>query len=401
MNQPKVILQPRKARPFFGRHPWVLDSAIDRMEGEPDDGDVVDLYTHEGEFIARGLYNGASRIRVRLYSWQQDEALDESFWRRRIETALRLRQMLGYRQPEGAERLVFSEADGLSGLIVDRYRDHLAVEFTALGMLRRQELLLRLLGELVRPRGIVLRSERGAARGEGATPSQGPCWGQPPEGPIFITEHGIRYGVDICEGQKTGFFLDQRENRLAAAHYMCGRRVLDVCCYSGAFALTCALRGNAREVLAIDTSARAIALARANAELNGVANVRFEIANAFAYLPELAAAGERFDALILDPPKFAQRRESLETALRAYYQLNRMAVDLLQPDGVLVTCSCSGYVSREDFLHVLAEVAQRSSRNIQVLEQRGAAPDHPTSASCLESEYLKCFICRIEGRTCR
>lgn len=396
MTAPKVILQPRKARPFFGRHPWVLESAIDRIEGAPPDGDEVDLYTAEGQFVARGLYNSASRIRVRLYTWQAGEELDEAFWRRRLERALRLRQMLGYSDAEGAVRLVFSEADGLSGFIVDRYRDYLAIEFTALGMMRRQELLLGLLAELVRPRGMVARSERGAARGEGAAPPQGPCWGQPPDGPVFITEHGIRYGVDICEGQKTGFFLDQRENRLAAARYMRDRRVLDVCCYSGAFALTCALRGGAREVLALDTSARAIALARANAELNGVANVHFETADAFARLPELAAQGERLGAVILDPPKFAQRRESLDAALRAYYQLNRMAVDLLEPDGVLVTCSCSGYVTREDLLHVLAEVAQRSGRAIQVLEQRGAAPDHPTSASCLESEYLKCFICRVE-----
>jgi 23S rRNA (cytosine1962-C5)-methyltransferase len=304
--------------------------------------------------------------------------------------------MLGYRDPQGAERLIFSEADGLSGLIVDRYADYLAIEFTALGIIRRQELFLRLLEELLHPRGMVLRSERGAARGEGAHPPHGPCWGHPPEGPVFISEHGIRYGVDICEGQKTGFFLDQRENRLAAARYMRGRRVLDVCCYSGAFALACSLKGHAREVLGIDTSARAIALAQANAELNGVANVHFETADAFSRLPELAADGQRFGAVILDPPKFAQRRESLDAALRAYYQLNRMAVDVLQPDGVLVTCSCSGHVTREDLLHILAEAAQRSGRPIQVLEQRGAAPDHPTSASCLESEYLKCFICRVE-----
>jgi 23S rRNA (cytosine1962-C5)-methyltransferase len=396
MSVAKVILQPRKARPFFGRHPWVLDSAIGQIEGEPRDGDEVELFTAEGQFVARGLFSSASRIRVRLYTWQADQPLDETFWRQRLESAVRLRKILGYLQPGGAERLVFSEADGLSGLIVDRYRDYLAIEFTSLGMALRQELLVGLLAELLRPRGMVLRRERGTARGEGAMPPQGPCWGQPPDGPVFITEHGVRYGVDVCEGQKTGFFLDQRENRLAAARYMHGRRLLDVCCYSGAFALVCALRGEAREVLAIDTSARAIALARANAELNGVANVRFETADAFSYLPQLAAEGQRFDAVILDPPKFAQRRESLEAALRAYYQLNRMAVDLLAPDGVLVTCSCSGYVSREDFLHVLAEVAQRSGRTIQVLEQRGAAPDHPTSASCLESEYLKCFICRVE-----
>jgi 23S rRNA (cytosine1962-C5)-methyltransferase len=212
---------------------------------------------------------------------------------------------------------------------------------------------------------------------------------------VFVHEHGLRFGVDLAEGQKTGYYLDQRENRQAAARHARGRRVLDMFCYSGGFAVACAVSGGARSVLAVDSSAKAAALAKANADLNGAATVSVETADAFEKLDSLAAAGERFDMVILDPPKFARSRASLDDALRAYHRINRVAVSLLEPGGILVTCSCSGSVSREDFLEMLSGVAQRSGRPIQLLEIRGAAPDHPVSASCLEGEYLKCIIARV------
>ena len=390
----RVILKPRKARPFHGRHPWVLDSAIDRVEGAPADGDVVELISDRKQWVARGVINGQSRIRVRLYTWQEQEALDDAFWRRRLESAIRWRERLFPDQQAAAVRLVSSEADGLSGLVVDRYADYLVVQVTALAIARRLDRLVPMLAELVRPRGILLRSDREMARLEKlATPDEW-AWGQAPEGPVFIGEHGVRYGLDLAGGQKTGFFIDQRDNRLAAAGYFRGRRVLDLFCYTGGFAL-CAAAHGAGETLGIDSSAKAIALAKANAELNGLAKVRFEAADGFKSLEALAADGRRFGAVVLDPPKFARNRQGVAEALRAYHHLNRQAVGLLEPDGILTTCSCSGHVSREDFLHMLAEVAQRSGRDIQVLEQRGAAADHPTSVSCLESEYLKCFICRV------
>ncbi len=219
--------------------------------------------------------------------------------------------------------------------------------------------------------------------------------GATPDGPVFIHEHGIRYGVDLREGQKTGFYLDQRENRRIAAQYFRGRRVLDLFCYSAAFGLCAAKLGGAREVLAVDGSQKAIALARANAALNGVNNMHFQVGDGFETLDALRASGERFGAIVLDPPKFARSRSAVDDALMAYHRLNRSAAELFEPGGILVTCSCSGHVTREDFLHMLAGVAQRSGRDIQILEQRGAAADHPVSASCLESEYLKCFICRV------
>jgi len=391
-----VILKPKRARPFFGRHPWVLDSAGQRVEGSPADGDVVDLATHDGTFVARGLWNAASRLRVRLYAFDPAVRLDDALWRSRLEAAVALRRSLGLDEPAGAARLVNSEGDDLSGLIVDRYGDYLAVQVTALAMGRRLEALADMLVAIVAPRGILLRgAERGLSQLEGLQLPDRVLRGAAPTGPIFVTEHGLKFGVDLAAGQKTGYYLDQRDNRHAAARYARGRRVLDMFCYSGGFAVAAAVAGAARSVLAVDSSAKAAALARANADLNGAANVTVEAADAFEKLDALRAAGERFGMVVLDPPKFARSRAALDDALRAYHRINRVAVDLLEPGGILVTCSCSGSVSREVFLEMLGGVAQRSGRGLQILEARGAAPDHPVSASCLEGEYLKCVIARV------
>jgi 23S rRNA (cytosine1962-C5)-methyltransferase len=335
-------------------------------------------------------------LRVRLYAFGAAVPLDDALWRSRLATAVALRKSLGFDDPAGGCRLVNSEGDDLSGLIVDRYGDYLAVQVTALAMERRLDTIGDALESLVAPRGILLRgAERGLSKLEGLHLPDRVLRGTEPTGPVFVVEHGLRFGVDLAEGQKTGFYLDQRENRRAAAQYARGRRVLDMFSYSGGFALACAVAGRAASVLAVDTSAKATALIEANAALNGVANVTAETADAFEKLDSLAAAGETFGMVVLDPPKFARSRASLDDALRAYHRINRVACDLLEPGGILVTCSCSGSVSREDFLQMLAGVAQRAGRTLQLLEVRGAAADHPVSASCLEGEYLKCVIARV------
>ncbi|MGI9176635.1 MAG: class I SAM-dependent rRNA methyltransferase [Pirellulales bacterium] len=391
-----VVLKPKRARPFFGRHPWVLDSAVLRVDGHPADGDVVDLATHDGNFVARGLWNSQSRLRVRLYAFDPAVKLDASLWRTRIAAAVALRTALGLDDPAGAARLVNSEGDDLSGLIVDRYGDHLAVQVTALAMANRLDTICDALEAVVSPKGILLRgAERGLAKLEGLALVDRLVRGTAPSGPIFVHEHGLKFGVDLAEGQKTGYYLDQRDNRHAAAAYARGRRVLDMFCYSGGFAVACAVTGKAQSVLAIDSSGKAAALARGNADLNAATTITVEAVDAFEKLDALAAAGERFGMVILDPPKFARSRASVDDALRAYHRINRVAVGLLEPGGILVTCSCSGSVSREDFLQMLAGVAQRAARPIQILECRGAAADHPVSVSCLEGEYLKCVIARV------
>lgn len=392
---PQIILKPHKSGTFAGRHPWVLAKSILPPAQPPKDGEVVDLVLPQGQWIARGIYNGRSHLCVRLYTWNREQPLDDAFWRRRLETALELRRTIGYDDPQGAARLVFSEADGLSGLIVDRYAGHLVVQLTALAMAVRQESIVGLLAELATPQGITVRTDRKIAVAEGMAPHDGPVWGEPLPGSLDLREHGLAYRVDLGEGQKTGYYLDQRQNRLAAAGYLRGRRVLDVCCYVGGFSLAAARLGQAREVLGIDGSHRAIEQARLNAQQNGLDNVRFEVADAFDKLDSLRAAGERFGGVILDPPRFAGSRLSIDHALRAYHRLNRLGVELLEPGGILVTCSCSGRVTREDFRRMLHGVAQKTRRDLQILEQRGASPDHPVHVSCPETEYLKCFICRV------
>ncbi len=391
----QVILRSGKAKPFFGRHPWVLASAIERLEGQPADGQVVELRTQTGHFVARGIWNSKSRIRVRLYTWRQEEDLDEAFWQRRLEEAIRLRSLLGYDDPGGAVRLVYSEADGLSGLIVDRYAQYLVVQVTAAAMASRLQLLVDWLVQQIQPKGILLRTDPATLRAEGLHLEDKLLWGQAPQEPVEICENGLRYLVDLVQGQKTGFYLDQRENRRAIARYCQGRRVLDMFCYTGGFALAAAQAG-AESVLGIDDSQKAVQLAQANAQLNRLTNVRFEQGDCFHSMERLLSENQRFGCVVLDPPRFARSRRTLKRALQAYHWLNRLGVELLQPGGILVTCSCSGHVSREDFLQMLMGVSQKSARSIQVLQQRGAAPDHPVLVTCPETDYLKCFICRVQ-----
>jgi 23S rRNA (cytosine1962-C5)-methyltransferase len=392
---PQIILKPNKRGTFLARHPWVLEKSIVAPANCPEDGAVVDLVSPEGRWIARGIFNSRSYIRVRLYSWTPGEQLDEAFWRVRLQTAIELRRQIGYDDPQGAARLVFSEADGLSGLIVDRYCDHLVVQVAALAIAARVDLLVRLLVDLTGSRGIVVRSDRKIAQAEGMEIRDGLAWGEPLDAVTAIHENGILYRIDLGEGQKTGCYLDQRENRRAAAGYLGGRRVLDMCCYIGGFSLAAARHGPAREVLGVDSSDRAIQQAQVNARENVLENIRFQSGECFQTLQDMVSAGERFGGVILDPPRFAASARSIDQALRAYHRLNRLGVELLEPGGILVTCSCSGRVTREEFRRTLFGVAQKTRRNLQLLEQRGAAPDHPVGISCPETEYLKCFICRV------
>jgi 23S rRNA (cytosine1962-C5)-methyltransferase len=395
MTAARVVLQPRRARPFYGRHPWVYAGAIAAVEGEPADGDVVDLVSHTGNFIARGLHNSRSKIRVRLYSWSPDLPLDRSFFHERLEAALRLRgPLLGLDGPGRACRLVFSEADGLSGLTVDRYDRWLVVQFTSLAMAQRRDLLADLLEELAHPEGILLRTERGIGQLEGLELQDGPLRGSLPGGPVEIVEDGQRFLVNIAEGQKTGFYLDQRDNRRTVAGFAAGRRVLDAFCYTGGFGLHAA-RAGAVSVLGVDVSEPALALARDNARLNGLENITFACADVFDHLNALVTAGERFGLVVLDPPKFARSRQAIEEALRGYRRLQMMALRLLEPDGVLVTCCCSGLITVDMLEDLLAQLAAEERRDVQILARLGQAPDHPIAVACPETSYLKCLLCRV------
>lgn len=396
---PKIVLKRRRALPFFSHHPWVFAGAVDRVEGDPAAGAEVTVASYEGKFIARGLFNPDSNIRVRLYTWNENQPLDESFWSDRLDAAIAARRnsFNSFDAPDGALRLVFSESDGISGLTVDRFGGWLVTQFTSRALADRRELILNLLQEKLQPSGIWLRTERGIGESEGLELSDGLLRGEEPPRPIFIEENGVRFGVDLVQGQKTGFYLDQRDNRVAVAKYVAGHRVLDVFCYSGGFGITAIVKGNAEHVLGIDVSEAALKLARANADFNSISErMQFENENAFDALERLAGAGEKFDTVILDPPKMARHRAGLHKAARGYHSLNRLALDVLKPGGKLVTCSCSGHVTREDFEQILAGVALDANRRIRVLEARGQAADHAVSLHCPENAYLKCYICHVE-----
>jgi 23S rRNA (cytosine1962-C5)-methyltransferase len=395
MAIPRVILQPRRARPFYGRHPWVYAGAIATVEGEPADGDEADLYSHAGHFIARGLYNSRSKIRLRLHTWSPDTPLDRNFFGNRLDASLRLRRtLLGLDSPGRACRLVFSEGDGLSGLTVDRYDRWLVVQFTSLALAQRRDLFAELLVERLRPEGIYLRTERGVGKLEGIELQDGLLWGSEPAGPVEIEEWGLRFLVHLSQGQKTGFYLDQRDNRQAVARLAAGRRMLDAFCYTGGFGLHAA-RAGATQVLGVDASEPAVSLAQENAQLNGLDRVSFVRADVFSYLQTLVDANEHFGLVILDPPKFARARHAVEEALRGYRRLQTLALRLLAADGILVTCCCSGLITGDMLEDLLAQLAAEERREIQLLERRGQAADHPVSVSCPESSYLKCLISRV------
>ncbi|QDU74301.1 Ribosomal RNA large subunit methyltransferase I [Bremerella volcania] len=393
---PIVKLRPRKAQPFFGRHPWVRDSGIDKVIGKVQDGDVVQLHSDKDRFIAYGLINRNSHLRVRLYSWDQEQPLADEFWRGRLERAILMRREMGLLQDDTGCRLVYSEADGLSGLIVENFAGHLMIQVTSLGMYRRIESIAAILTDLLQPKSISLRGEAGILKLEGLEVESRMLVGELPGEPIEIVENDLRYEVDLSEGQKTGFYLDQRDNRRVAASYLPhNAKVLDMFCYSGGFAMNAARHGGAASVHGVDGSGPAVSAAQRNVERNQLNNVSFEKADCFDYLKARVDAGDKYDAIILDPPKFTKSRRTIDEALRAYFHINRHATQLLRPGGILVTCSCSGNVSRDEFLMMLLGVSQKTGRDLRLLEQRGAAPDHPVSATCLENEYLKCFIASV------
>jgi 23S rRNA (cytosine1962-C5)-methyltransferase len=396
MTLPRVVLHAKRARPFYGRHPWVYAGAVAAVTGDPEDGAEVDLYSHGGQFVARGLYNSRSKIRVRLYSWDADQPLDRDFFLSRLQAALHLRgPILGLDGLGRACRLVFSESDGLSGMTLDRYDRWLVVQFTAFGLAQRRDMLTDLLTELTGAQGIYLRTERGIGQLEGLELQDGLLRGSGPIGPVTVEEGGLRFLVNIAEGQKTGFYLDQRENRKAAARLAAGRNVLDAFCYTGGFGLHCA-RAGANSVMGVDVSEPALALAQENARLNELTNITFAHSDVFDFLDAQVGAGARFGMLVLDPPKFARARNAVEEALRGYRRLQTLALRLLEPDGILVTCCCSGLIHMDMLDELLAQLAAEERRDVQILERRGQAADHPIAATCLETSYLKCLIGRVK-----
>jgi 23S rRNA (cytosine1962-C5)-methyltransferase len=391
----ELILNSKKKHSFDGFHPWVLEHSLIEPTLGPVAGQTVDLVTANGHWIGRGIYNPNSRIRVRLYQWQQGQELDEVWLAQQLLTAVEMRrQWMNRHGTIDAVRWVNSEGDGLSGLIIDQFADYIIVQINALAMLAWEAAIIEWLRKHLGALAICVRIDGSTANSEGILAREEWVVGQAPEQLVQLSEGPVKLLVDLSQGQKTGYYLDQRSNRQRAAQWIGPGPMLDVCCYLGGFSLTAGLIAKPVSITAVDSSLKMLEQADRNAKLNQL-EIDFVQADCFDYLAELAGAGAQFETIILDPPKMASSRQQIQAALRAYHRLNLSAVNLLQPGGMLITCSCSGRVSRDDFRGVLAAVAQRSRRSIQILETLGADFDHPIQVHCPETEYLKCFICRV------
>lgn len=372
-------------------HPWVFRGEVEQIRGDYAPGDVVNVVDHRGQFVGKGYINPKSQILIRLLT-HRDEPVDRDLLRRRLERAWAHRQRL---LPDTtACRVVFGEADFLPGLIVDKFGDVLVVQTLALGIDRWLPEIVDMLDEILHPAGIYERNDVKVRELEGLEQRKGYLRGEfDPR--LIIQENGLKIVVDVANGQKTGYFLDQRENRRAVRPYAKDARVLDCFCNAGGFALNAAAAG-AREVLAVDASAAALEDVRVNAELNGLSDrIQTREGNAFDILRELEAAGEEFDLIVLDPPAFAKNKSSLEGAVRGYKEINLRAMRMIPEGGFLVTCSCSYHMKPELFKAVVADAAKDARRRLRLVEERAQAVDHPIVVGYDESHYLKCLIYEV------
>ena len=392
----KVILKAGKDRPVRGRHPWIFSGAIQRVEGKALDGSVVEVQAADGRWLARGYLNRRSQIAVRLLTWDEGEAIDGDFWARRLRRAIAARQTLAAEASTTAYRLVYAESDGLPGLIVDCYGDFLVLQSLTLGIEQQKPLLVRLLADLLHPQGIYERSDVEVRRKEGLPETAGMLFGEAPPDLLEVVENGRRFLVDVQHGHKTGFYLDQRENRRRVAAYGYETEVLDAFAYTGGFGVYAAV-AQARRVVSVEASEEALGLAQRNFALNGldVAAHEFVLGDVFEVLRGYRQAGRQFDVVILDPPKFAAAAGQVTGALRGYKDVNLLGLQLLRPGGVLATFSCSGLVGADLFQQVVWEASVDAGRDVQVIERLAQAPDHPVLLSFPEGEYLKGLICRL------
>jgi 23S rRNA (cytosine1962-C5)-methyltransferase len=387
MERGRIVLKPGREKSLRHRHPWVFSGAIEGVQGDPEMGDTVEVVAHDGAFLASAAYNPQSQIRARVWSFDERRAIDEAFLAERLEAALARRSVV--KPGSDGLRLVHGESDGLPGLVVDRYGETAVVQILSAGAERWRELWAPALVHQARVTTVYERSDVEVRALEGLPARSGPMLGVPPER-ARITEDGIAYEVDVARGQKTGFYLDQRDNRALAAELARDADVLNAFCYTGGFSLA-ALRGGARQVSSLDTSEEALALARRNLELNALDAARAEwlAADVFGHLRKLRDQGRRFDLIVLDPPKFAPTEKHVPKAARAYKDINLWAMKLLAPRGHLLTFSCSGAVSPDLFQKIVAGAAADAKAEMQIRQHLGASLDHPVSIHFPEGEYLK------------
>ena len=392
----KIVLNAGREKSLLRRHPWVFSGGIAHIDGAVSAGDTVHIVGNDGKFLAVAAANPNANISSRVWDWNETTQINTAFFHKRLATAIDARRRLHHAKPGEAERLVHGESDGLPGLIVDRYADVVVVQISSAGCNRWREAIVESLQRLTGARAVYERSDADVMELEGLPLRTGLVAGELDSTIVDIEEHGVRFQVDVATGHKTGFYLDQRDNRYRIGKLAENRQVLNCFCYTGGFTVQ-ALAHGAATVMSVDSSADALRLARAHVDLNGLGQDRCEWVDAdvFQHLRKLRDQGRQFDLIILDPPKFAPTAATAERAARGYKDINLLAFKLLRPAGLLATFSCSSGVSADLFRKIVAGAALDAGADAQVIEQFHASPDHPVSLAFPEGEYLKGLLCRI------
>jgi 23S rRNA (cytosine1962-C5)-methyltransferase len=392
----EVILKKGKEKAALQRHPWIFSGALDRVKGSPANGEVVRVLAADKEFLAYGYFNEKSRVAVRMLEWDETKTIDREWYQQKIRTAIASRAHVLRNGDTNTCRLVFSEADFLPGLIVDRYADFLSLQILSAGIENAKEDIINILREELQPTGIFDKSDATARTHEDLEVANGLLWGENPPEFLEVKENGIMYHINIAGGQKSGFYCDQRDNRQILAAYTPGKTVLDCFSYSGGFSLN-SLKAGATHVTSVDSSALALETLQQNIDLNGFDKAQSTVVQSDVnkQLRALKEEGKKFDVIVLDPPKYAPSRSALDRAARAYKDLNRLGMGLLESGGLLATFSCSGAVDIETFKQIIAWAALDAGKEIQIVKQFSQPEDHPVRISFPEGEYLKGLLLRV------
>ncbi len=385
-----VYLKKGEEKRIINGHSWVYANEVSKIEGKDSNGSLATVFTHDGKFVGKGYINHLSKILVRVFLRDQNAVDDKDFYLDKLRQANEYRVNLGF---DNAYRMVFAESDGIPALIVDRYADYLVCQFLSLGIDKRKRLIVDCLVELFNPKGIYERSDVAVRAKEGLNEVKGVIYGEVPD-EIIITENGLKMSVDVKNGQKTGYFLDQKENRYAVRRYAKGKTVLDCFCNSGGFSLNSAL--SAKAVTSVDVSATALANVNRNAELNGFDNITTLEGDVFEVLRTFKRENRKFDVVILDPPAFCKSANEVKDAYRGYKDINALGLKLVEKGGFLITASCSHYMTLPLFEKMLVESAKESGRTIRIVEIKTQSPDHPSDLSAEETSYLKFFVLNVQ-----
>lgn len=390
-----VRLKKGRLKTLHPRNPLVYAESIGKVRGSHEPGDLVDVEDHNGDFLGRGTVNMKSDKAIRILTWRKGESIDATFFRNRIQAAQMMRKTVAVDRDTDAYRLVNSEGDHLPGLIVDRYGEYLVVQIETAGMQRFSDTVVQVLWDLFEPRGILGRPDLAMMESEGFDAAEGVLRGEGPDEPVVIRENGLRFAVDLLDGQGTGFYLAQRENRMRTAGLCANRRVLDCFTYTGAFALHAGCQGGAEQAYGIESSAQAMDLAGRNLELNEAGNVVILQGEVFWELQNLVNRQELFDVVVVDPPRLVTSWKTIEKGVQTYKVLNTLLLMIVRPNGVLVTCSSSEILEEQVFETLLSECGLESGRDLRIFHRTGPAADHPKNPACPRTRALRCFFVHV------